>query len=895
MTPIPGLRRLFRLAAGRSTTTDDVAEELELHVTLRAEELVAEGLSPEQARAEALRRFGDLAAIKKTVTAINREKERAMRRSEWFDSLLGDVRQALRGLRRSPGFALGTALTLGLGIGLNTAIFSVFEGVLLRSLPFAEPDELVRMWSTKADQGLRFFSVSLHDFEDWKAQTRSFSNIAAFDRQQDLTLTGEADPEQIQAARVSANAFTLLGVTPALGRLFSQDEDRTGAPDRPLVISHAVWRNRFGADSGALGRVMTLNGEPWTVVGVMPKDFFVPGNPAELWMPLRPDSAGIGRGNRFLRVIGRLKPGVSLEAGRSELLTIARRLETQYPGTNAGWTVTVLGMSDAVVGEGFKSAVTILLGAVTLVLLIACVNVSTMVLGRSTARARELAVRGALGAGTGRLARLLLAEGLVLGAIGGAFGVGLAVALVRLLHVIEPPNLPRLELVSVNGSVLALAALLSIGSGVVFGLVPLRRASRGSFSQSLREGGRGVAGGKSSQKTQRILVVAEMTLAVLLLSGAGLLVQSLIRLQQVDLGFESRNLLAVRLVLPLARYSGVERSSTFYTRLLERSGTLPGVRGVAAVSVPPLGGPNSGRTFTVVGRAEPAPHAVPNTDVRAATPGYFRLMSIPLLSGRDFTGQDDSASALVAIISARTAQLYWPGENPVGATVRIGDAVRGPVAQVVGVVGDVRHLSLEQDHRPMMYFPQRSTGSLSMTVVLDAAGDPGDLTALFRREVKALDPALPLSSVRIMDEVVADEFSQRRFNVIVLGLLALAALLLAGIGLYGVMAYAVRQRNHELGVRLALGAQRGAVVRMVLGESLRLVLGGVVLGLGGALLLNKVLSTQMLSAMLFEVKPGNPVAMLGASALLLGIALLGSFVPARRASRVDPMTTLRQE
>lgn len=891
MKPIPGLRRIFRLAAGRSTASDDVAEELELHVALRAEELAAEGLPPDQARAEALRRFGDMTAVRQTVTAIDREQERAVRRSEWFDSLIQDFRHALRGLRRSPGFAVGTALTLGLGIGLNTAIFSVFDAVLLQPLPFAEPDRLVRAWSSKPDRGLRFFSVSVSDVEDWKAQATSFERMATFERQQDMTLTGQGEPEQIQTARVSSDLFGLLGVKPALGRLFTAQEDRAGVAERVLVLSQDIWRNRFGEDASILGRVLTLNGEPWTVIGVMPPDFFVPGNPAGIWMPLGSGALATERNNRFLRVLGRLKPGVSVETGREELLTIARRIEAQYPESNSGWTVAVLGLTDAVVGEEFRAAVTILLGAVALVLLIACVNVATMVLGRSTARARELAVRAALGAGSARLGRLLLAEGLVLGAVGGAVGVALAFAMVRLLHAVAPPTLPRLEQVSVNGTVLALAALLAVGSGIVFGLVPLRRASRAPLTQALREGGRGIAGGRSRHRTQRMLVVAEMTLAVLLLSGAGLLIQSLVRLQRVDLGFESRGILAVRLTLPQTRYPGREQVVGFYSGLLERARGIPGVRAAAAVSVVPLGGANTGITFTVEGRPLPDSKSTPDADVRAATPGYFRIMNIPLRSGRDFTEQDDSASALRVVISATTARRYWPDQDPLGARIRIGDAGQGALAEVVGVVGDVRHLSLESpEHRPMIYFPLRSSGSPSMTVILAAAANPTDLTAPFRREVTAMDPGLPLSTVRVMDDVVADGFTQRRFNVIVLGLFALAALVLAGIGLYGVMAYAVSQRTHELGVRLALGAQRGEVVRMVLGESLRLVAGGVVLGLGGALLLNGLLST-----LLFEVKPNDPVALVGASLLLLGIALLGSFIPARRAARVDPMTTLRQE
>jgi putative ABC transport system permease protein len=889
MKPIPGLRRLFRLAAGRSTAAADVAEELDLHVALQTEELMAEGMSAEPARIEALRRFGNLSEIQRTVTAIDREQERAVRRTEWLDSLVGDFRQALRALRRSPGFTMGTALTLALGIGLNTAIFSVFEGVLLRPLPFAEPERLARIWSTQSERGLRLFSVSALDFQDWRSQSKSFERMAAFERQQDMTLSREDGPEQIQSARISADLFALLGVKPALGRLFSAEEDKPGAPDRLIVLSHAIWGRLFGSDSSLVGRTVTLNGEPWSVIGVMPKDFLIPGSLSEIWMPLGL-AVSSDRGNRYLRVLGRLKPGVSLEAARDELLLIARRIEIQYPESTQGWTITMLGLTDAVVGESFRAAVTILLGAVALVLLIACVNVATMVLGRSTTRARELAVRSALGAGARRLGRLLVAEGLVLGIAGGALGIGLAFGMVRLLHAVAPPNLPRLDQVSVNGPVLGLAALLAVGSGLVFGLVPLRRASRLPLTQALREGGRGVSGGRGRHRTQRMLVVAEMTLAVLLLSGAGLLIKSLIRLQAVDLGFEPGGQLAVSLALPRSRYAGPAPAG-FYASLLERVRGLPGVKAASAVSSPPLAGANSGTVFAVEGRPLPDPKNTPDADYRIVTPGYFRQLDIPLLKGRDFTDQDDSASAPVALISATTARRFWPGEEPVGTRIRIGDVVKGTLVQVIGVVGDVRHLSLESpEHRPMMYFPEQQAGSRTMTVLVSASGKPADLTPAIRREVFAMDPGLPLSSVVTMDEIVDSAFAQRRFNVVVLGIFAFSALVLAGIGLYGVMAYTVNQRTHELGVRLALGAQRREVVRMVLGESLRLVAGGVALGLGGALLLNHLLST-----LLFEIKPNDPGTLVGASVLLSGIALLGSFVPARRAARVDPMTTLRQE
>jgi predicted permease len=889
MRPIPGLRRLFRLAAGRSTAAADAAEELELHLALRTEELMSEGMDASAARAEALRRFGNVADIHRTVTAIDRAGERAVSRSEWLDSLLGDLRQAVRALRRSPGFAVGTALTLGLGIGLNTAIFSVFDAVLLRPLPFAEPDRLVRVWSNKTERGLRFFSVSAPDYEDWKRQSTSFDRLATFQRQQDFTLQGTGEPEKIQGARVSAGLFALLGVKPALGRSFSADEDGPGAADRPVILSRSLWQRRFGSDSTVIGRVLSLDGQPWTVVGVMPADFFVPGNPAELWMPMGTDPAAGDRGDRHLRVLGRLKAGVPVDAARRELSTIARRIETQFPASNSGWNITLLALTDAVVGEQFRPALTILLGAVALVLLIACVNVATMVLGRSTSRARELAVRSALGAGTRRLGRHLVAEGLVLGLAGGILGVFLTFALVQLLHAVAPPSLPRLDEVGVNARALALAALLSIACGIGFGLVPLPRVARLPLTQSLREGGRGVSGGRGRHRTQRALVLAEMTLAVLLLSGSGLLIRSLIRLQRVDLGFAAAHTLTIDLSLPPAQYPGL-RPATFYADLLARIRTLPGVRVASAISAVPLAGNNSGLAFAIEGRPVPDPKNMPDADYRVVTPGYFRHLSIPMLRGRDFTEQDDSAGDRVALVSSTVATKYWPGEDPVGKRIRIGDVLSGPLVQVIGVVGDVRHLGPESEQRPMMYFPERRAGSGNMSLVVTTAGDPTALTPLIRREVHAMDPGLPLGAVRSFDDIVDAAFAQRRFNVVVLGAFALAALVLAGIGLYGVMAYSVAQRTHELGVRLALGAQRKAVVAMVLGESCRLAVGGVLLGVTGALLLNRLLST-----LLFEIKPNDPTALTGASVVLLGIALLGSFVPARRAARVDPMTTLRQE
>ncbi len=885
---IPGLRRLFRLALGRSTAEADADAEVRLHLELRAEELIAEGWGPEAARAEALRRFGNLPAIARTLRGIDRGSEQHVRRSEWFGALLGDVRQALRGFRLNPGFTLGAVLTLALGIGMTTAVFSVYQGVVLRPLPYQDPGRLVRIWSNQLSRSLPFFSTSAPDFRDWRSQSTSFERLGAYERQRDFTLNGGGEPEQLLGTRVSADILTLLGVNPVLGRSFSAAEDAPGSGDRPVLIGWGLWQRRFGGSREVLGRVLDLGGGPATVIGVMPQGFVLPGNPAELWFPLGGVIQDSSRGNHFLRVLGRLKPGVSPAAAHAELETIHRRLAAQYPGSNTGWGVTLLPLIDAELGKSFHSGVTLLLGAVALVLLIACANVATMILGRNTARTRELAVRIALGAGQGRLARLLLAEGLVIGAAGGLLGVGLAFGLVRLLHALEPGNLPRVEAVAVNGIVLLVAASLAIGCGIAFGLVPLRRAAGVSLTSSLREGGRGTGSGRERQRVQRALVVAQLTLAVLLLSGSGLLIRSLVQLQQVPLGFNPENVLAQDLALAQNRYPTPGAVITLYERLLERARALPGVRDAAAVSAPPLTGNNPVAVFAVVGRPVPDVNALPDADYRIVTPGYFRTVDIPLLRGRDFTPADDST---VVILTESTARRHLEGTDPLGARIRLGDETDGPVVEVVGVVGDARYLSLETpEPRPMLYFPLRRTGTRAMTVLLRSNADPGALAQPLRAELHALDAAQPLGAVRTLDEIVAQTYAGPRFNVVIFGLFAVVAILLAGIGLYGVMAWAVRQRTQELGVRLALGANPGQVVRMVLGSSLRLALLGIGFGLAGALLLNRTLTD-----LLFGVKPGDPLALLIACLLLVGIALLSSYAPARRAARVSPMETLRVE
>jgi putative ABC transport system permease protein len=682
--------------------------------------------------------------------------------------------------------------------------------------------------------------------------------------------------------------FPLLGAHPMLGRSFLPEEGAAGADARTVILSHGLWQRRFGADSGILNRSITLNDAPWIVVGVMPPGFGLPGNTAELWSPLAPGEGSDDRGNRFLRVVGRLAPGGSLRSATDELNLIAARIGREEPASS-NWSVTILGMTDAMLGEDFHSAVKILLGAVVLVLLIACSNVATMVLGRATARRRELAVRTALGAGRRRLARLLVTENILLGLGSSVLGIAVAAGLIRVLLGLQPAGLPRLDQTRVNLLALLVAIGLGLLIGLGFGLLPLTRKTGEALPAGLREGERGETGSRRRHRTQRLLVVAETALAVLLLSGAGLLVRSFLRLQQVDLGFDSSGVSAINLTLPESRYPGAARILGFYGELMERLRAVPGVESVSAINSLPLSGVNSALAFGIVGRALPPPGQSPDADFRSVMPGYFHTMGIRLIGGRDFTAQDDSTGSGVAIISATAARLYWSGANPVGSRIRIGDAATGPEALVIGVVADVRYLSLEREHRPLIYTSALRTAPRTMSLVTKSVGTPLSAEAV-RRLVTAIDPAQAVAGIQEMDAVVDEVMAGSRFNVIVLGIFAAFALGLGVIGLYGVMAYAVVQRTRELGVRLALGAEPRRVLRMILGESLALTGTGILLGAVGALLLNRVLQN-----LLFGVQPNDPLALLIATLMLMGGGLAGGLLPARRAARVDPIETLKSD
>ncbi len=800
---------------------------------------------------------------------------------------VNEVRQALRGLRRARLFALLAGCTLALGMGANAAIFAVLRGAVLRPLPWREPEQLVRLWSSVPDRGLEFFSVSAPDYEDWRQQVHGLSALAAFERQRTVVLrAGAAEPREEQAARASADLFALLGVTPRQGRLFRADEDDArGAP--VALITSSFWRDVLAADAHAIGRTITLDGVPYSIIGVLPESFLVPGNPARVWTPLGPVlAAGMtDRGNRFLRVFGRLDTGVSIEQATSELRALAVRLGQQYPGSNRAWSVTMRSLRRQVLGDTFGFAVWALLGVVTVVLLIACANVTNLLLGRAVTRRTEAAARLALGASRWRVVRHWLVEGAILGAGAGLAGLALAVWSIDLLRALHPSGVPRIEEIRVDGGVAAFTLLLSLAAGVLLAVAPALHATAGSASALLREAGRGLAGGRRQRLARNTLLVTQVALTVLLATGAGLLLRSFQRLLQVRPGFDASHVLTARVTLPAARYAE-DRVVDFYRELVARAGALPGVRSAALVSSPPMGGVNAGLSFALAAGPPPEPGKAPDADFRAITPGYLGTLRIPLLQGRDFTEQDrDRGDA--AIISQTMARQYWPDGAATGQQIRLGDLVRGPVFTIVGVAGDVRSQDLETpDVRPMLYLPHR--GLPAMTLMLRTTGDPGTLADGVRATIRALDPDLAPGTIATQEQLLDAAYADRGFQLTLFAVFGGLALLIAAVGIYGVTACGVAERTAELGIRLALGAPTGQVLRMVLRESLALSLTGVVLGTATSLAAARVMAT-----LLFHTDVHDPLAFSGVVVLLLLTALLAAWLPARRATRVDPILAVR--
>jgi predicted permease len=804
-------------------------------------------------------------------------------------TLLQDLRYAARALRASPGFTLVAALTLALGVGANTAIFSVVNGVLLQPLPFPDPDRLARIFTVDGGPA----PMSPRDFEDMREQNHTFGRMAAYDPY-DRTLTGAGEPARLPAADVSFGFFETLGVSPLLGRTFREEESR---PDRSSVVmlSHALWRQRFGGDAQIVGRTITVDGRGYAVVGVMPPAFDYPAG-RQLWTPIPEDMDFKDEANRraeYLGVIGRLRPDATLEGAGADLSTIAARLAREHVDKNTGVGASVAGLGDHLVKD-VRVPLLVLLGAVGFVLLVACANVANLLLVRASTRASELAVRAALGAGRGRLLRQLLTESLLLGVVGGAAGLLFAVwgseALVRM----APPGIPRLEGVGVDAPVVAFALGAAILTALLFGAVPALQATRPGLVQALKAGGRGALGARHGARTRGLLVVGETALAVVLLVGAGLLLKSFVRLLDVDPGFRSASRLTFRLQLPEASYPEDAPKEVFTSTLLDRLRALPGVTSAGAVTGLPLSGSNMIISFDVEGRPSAAPGEGDAMQVRIATPDYFRTLDIPLRRGRMFTDADRGGAAPVVLLSETAVRRFFPGEDPLGKRIDLGwtrgHDGRKEGGEVVGIVGGVKQEGLADPLEPELYLPYAQTPVGPLSVVLRAEGDPRSLAGAVAREVRALDPNLPVADVKTLDEVVSQAVARPRFYLSLLALFAAAGLALAAIGIFGVLSYTVAQRRREIGIRIALGAQPAAVLRNVMAGALRLAAGGLVLGVAGALALSRAIR-----GLLFDVSAADPATFLAVAVTLGAAAALASWLPARSATRVDPASALRSE
>ncbi len=815
-----------------------------------------------------------------------------------MQGLLQDLRFAFRWLRQRPGFALAAMLTLGLGIGANTAIFTVVNAVLIRPLPYPQPERLVMVWNKYPKMGLARAALSGPDFVDRRDRNRVFERLGVF-ADAGLNLTGGGEPERLQGIRVSEGFFPVLGVAPGAGRFFLPEEDRPGGA-AVAIVGAGLWKRRFGSDPGLVGRSITLNGKPHTVVGIMPEGFAFPTPRTEIWVPLAlsKETTDVSqRGNEFLDgAIARLKPGVPLAQAQSDMDRITESILSEAPQeardyfAGAGWGAVVVPLKENMVGDAGR-ALWVLLGAVACVLLIACANVSNLMLARSATRQKEIAVRLALGAGRWRILRLLLSESLMLALVGGGIGYLFAAWGVDLLMAIRPVNLPRLEEVSLDGRVLVFTAAVSILAGLLSGLAPALQISSAGTAESLKEGARAVAGGGLSRRLRQGLVVSQVALALVLLIAAGLMLRSFDGLQRVDPGFDSKDLLTMHLSLPQSKYPEPVQILAFFHGLMDRVERLPGVQRAALASLVPFAEGNWTASFFTADHPPRPGETLPLASIRSVSPGYFATLGIPLQRGRDFTRQDGADAPRAVIVDASTARRLWPGEDPLEKRITFSDTYENARwLTVVGVVGDVKDASLDQEPRMMVYLSQERQADRALFLAVRGRGAETGLLPLVRREIAALDPDLPIFAPRTERSYLEDALAQPRFRSRLVGLFAAVALLLASLGIYAVIANAVAQRTREIGIRMSLGARAADVEWLVLRQGIVSVAAGISIGILAALAV-----TRVLAGLLFGVGARDPLTFAGVSLLLAAVALLASYVPARRAAKVDPWTALRYE
>ncbi|HJQ25181.1 MAG TPA: ABC transporter permease [Blastocatellia bacterium] len=802
-----------------------------------------------------------------------------------MNTLWQDLRYGARMLTKRPSFTVVAVITLALGIGANTTIFSFVNGILLRSLPYPQPERLVALDENALKRGVTSMGVSFPNFLDWREQNRVFEDIAAYGGS-GLALTGAGEPEQLEGAEISHGLLEILRVPPLLGRTFTAEEDRPKSDD-VVILSYGLWQRRFAGDAGIVGQKLNLNGRPYTVIGVMPEGFRFP-QVAEYWVPLALNTQMYTRNDHGLGAVARLKDGVSLEQARAEMNDIAARIEEQNPVTNEGLGVSVNGMHDTLAGD-YRQALLILLSVVGLVLLVACANVANLMLVRATTRQKEIAIRAAMGASRWRITRQLLTESILLGAAGGALGLLIAVWGLDLLLAAIPIKLPFWMKFDLDWRVLGFTLGISLLTGLAFGVLPALHATRTNLNETLKEGGRSSAGA-GRQRSRSLLVVAEIALSLVLLVGAGLMMRSFVRLQHINPGLNPAGVLTMRINLPQSKYREAAQRADFYRQLMARLRALPGVEAAGGTVTLPLSGFTWGRSLTVEGFPILSVGQAPFIQHNVVTPGYFRTMGIPLLEGRDFN-DSDAAEPKVTIVDERLAREYWPNESAVGKRIRFGPPEDNePWHTIVGVVGAVRHQRLEAVTRNSVYLPHGEIPVSAVFLTVRTSAKPESLVEPMREQIHALDPDLPITSVRKMEDVVALSIWQPRIYTILFGVFAAVALLLAAIGLYGVMAYTVTIRTHEIGLRVALGAQRGDVLRLVAGQGVKLALTGVASGLVAALLL-----TRLMESLLYSTSASDPLTFAGISVLLMLVALVACYVPARRATKVDPMVALRYE